>query len=416
MNIINNVELYILKLLFSYESFLTNSPHVDHQFLKETNKELHRIYQAISAFHSTFVGKGIASVDELEVFFYSQFPSASNKDRQEQQVLFNRLREIVVDEAVASEYIRMLKEKNSATKLALLGLEVSDGRKTFKELVESFQSLSEEQEAGDAPEFVSSALETLQNSLAKPGLNWRLKALREMLGPLRKGNFGFVFARPETGKTTFLASEATHMLQSVDTCVLWFNNEQAGDEVVARCMQAYFGITTQQLFGNFDEYRKQYDQETQGKLKIYDNASIHRTDVERICRKFLPSLIIFDQIDKIKGFANDRHDLELKALYQWARELAKLYGPVIAVCQAGVTGEGKKWLTMDDVDNSKTSKQGEADWILGIGKSHQEGMGSIRHLHLSKNKLLGDSETKSSDRHGRRDVILEADIARYRDI
>ncbi|MEX5624037.1 hypothetical protein ABFV62_28325, partial [Pseudomonas syringae] len=45
------------------------------------------------------------------------------------------------------------------------------------------------------------------------GLSFRLSALRKMLGPLRKGNFGFIFARPETGKTTFLASEITHMAE-----------------------------------------------------------------------------------------------------------------------------------------------------------------------------------------------------------
>jgi hypothetical protein len=71
---------------------------------------------------------------------------------------------------------------------------------------------------------------------------------------------------------------------------------------------------------------------------------------------------------------------------------------------------------MDDVDSSKTAKQGEADWILGIGKAHQEGLENIRHLHLSKNKLFGDENTNPSLRHGKRDVLLFANIARYGDL
>ena len=71
---------------------------------------------------------------------------------------------------------------------------------------------------------------------------------------------------------------------------------------------------------------------------------------------------------------------------------------------------------MANVANAKTSKQAEADWILGIGKINDTGWDNIRFLHLSKNKLLGDSDSDASLRHGRGEVVLEANIARYRDV
>ena len=120
-------------------------------------------------------------------------------------------------------------------------------------------------------------------------------------------------------------------------------------------------------------------------------------------------------MDKIKGFKADRNDLELKAIYQWAREIAKKYAPVIAVSQAGGDAEGKLWLTMDMVDGSKTAKQGEADWILGIGKE-QDNTSRIRYLNISKNKLLGDSDTLPDMRHGTAQVIIKPEVARYEDI
>ena len=139
--------------------------------------------------------------------------------------------------------------------------------------------------------------------------------------------------------------------------------------------------------------------------------------VEKIVRQYKPSLVIYDQIDKITGFEADREDLKLGYMYQWARELGKEYGfPSIAVCQADGTGEGVKWLTMSNVANSKTAKQAEADWILGIGKTHDIGYEQLRYLHLSKNKLSGDSDTDPAQRHGRQEVIIRADIARYEDI
>jgi hypothetical protein len=123
-----------------------------------------------------------------------------------------------------------------------------------------------------------------------------------------------------------------------------------------------------------------------------------------------------DQIDKIRGFEQDRNDLMLGSLYQWAREIAKQYAPVIAICQASGEGEGVRWLDMSHVANAKTSKQAEADWILGIGKSNDEGMEYIRYLNISKNKLVGDDDTLSDRRHGRMEVLIRPDIARYEDV
>jgi hypothetical protein len=149
---------------------------------------------------------------------------------------------------------------------------------------------------------------------------------------------------------------------------------------------------------------------------MVDDAGLSKKKIEHLCKQLKPSLIIMDQIDKIKGFENDREDLRLGAIYQWARELAKLYAPVIAVCQADGTGENQKWLTMAHVANAKTAKQAEADWILGIGKLNEPGYDQIRYLHASKNKLMGDEDSDPNLRHGRMECLIEADVARYKDI
>jgi hypothetical protein len=139
--------------------------------------------------------------------------------------------------------------------------------------------------------------------------------------------------------------------------------------------------------------------------------------VERVCRRYKPKLVIFDQIDKITGFEADREDLKLGAMYQWAREIAKdLDCAVIGVCQADGSGEGQKWLTMGNVANAKTAKQAEADWIVGIGKVADVGYENLRYLNASKNKLAGDEDTDPTLRHGKREVLIRAEIARYEDI
>ena len=71
---------------------------------------------------------------------------------------------------------------------------------------------------------------------------------------------------------------------------------------------------------------------------------------------------------------------------------------------------------MDNVANAKTEKQAMADFILGIGATHDTALEYIRHLHLCKNKLSGDADTDPTLRHGKMDVCIKPEIARYVDI
>jgi KaiC/GvpD/RAD55 family RecA-like ATPase len=273
------------------------------------------------------------------------------------------------------------------------------------------------EESAQSITFVTDDLEEIYAKTVKQqGLRWRLTTLNRALGSLRKGDFGFVFARPETGKTTFLASECTYMAHQASGPVLWFNNEEQGEKVMLRCYQAALGATLEQLFTSIGKAREQFKEYTGGRLKLVDQAVLNRREVESICQSIQPSLIVFDQIDKISGFAADRDDLVLGAIYQWARELAKTYCPVIGVCQADGTAEGVKFLTMSHVSNAKTSKQAEADWILGIGRSNDAGFEDVRHFNVSKNKLVGDSDSVPSERHHKWDTLIEPTVARYRDI
>lgn len=313
-----------------------------------------------------------------------------------------------------------MKRSRQLRELSILSYEVAESKKDFSKLAPLLESLSEEEDqvdSSDQPEFVTTDLNELINDAVKTqGLRWRLNTLNKMLGSLRKGDFGFVFARPETGKTTFLASEVSHMLTQTDGDVLWFNNEEQGRKVVLRVYQAYFGVSLEELYANVPKYQQIFQDQTKGRFKLYDSASIDKRTVEAVLKKTNPALILFDQIDKIKGFDADRDDLQLGAIYQWARELSKSYAPTIGICQADGTAEGQRWLTMAHVSNAKTSKQAEADWILGIGKIHDTGWESIRFIHLSKNKLVGDLDTESSLRHGKKEVMIRADIARYEDL
>lgn len=335
--------------------------------------------------------------------------------------MFENLRTIEVSTQSVVELAKSLRRTNLMRQLAEKAYEASEGK---ADAIEAVTRLSDELSEvaptaadEDEFEFVSHDLDSLLEAtyLAK-GIRWRLQSLNRHLGSLRKGNFGFVFARPETGKTTFLTSECSYAAEQDMGPILHLNNEQVHEEVMLRYYQSTLGATLAQVMANRERANRVFMERTHGNIVMPRIGAFTAKTIERLCERVKPALIIVDQIDKVEGFDNDREDLKLGACYQWHRELSKEYGPVIGICQADGTGEGQKWLTMGNVANAKTSKQAEADWILGIGKTAAEGYEMIRYMHLCKNKLLGDEDTDPKLRHGKWETIIRPETGRYEDI
>lgn len=387
--------------------------------VKDLSKEVQPFYSALDSFHQQNTAKTPLSVGDLSNLVLA----TSHKDRDYNIGVLEQLEGLSARPDTTAILIQSILSNKALKEISLAAYDVTEGRLDPAKLREMFQDFLGQEEAAsqeEAVEFVTDDLEELASgAITTHGLRWRLSTLNQVLGSLRKGDFGFIFARPETGKTTFLASETTYMAEQLDEDagpIIWFNNEEQGSKVKLRCYQASLGLTMTELLADLPGNREAYMEKTHGKLKLYDSGNIHKNTVESLCRRYKPSLIIFDQIDKIHGFTNDREDLRLGSIYVWARELAKKYAPVIGVCQADGTGEGVKWLTMGHVANAKTAKQAEADWIVGIGKVPDQGYENIRYLHASKNKLLGDSDSIGDQRHGKREVLIRPERARYEDI
>ena len=390
--------------------------YVNINYIKNNYVNIYKVFNVLSIYYSKYSTKDNCSVEDLELCYLSNY-LLQDSERKELRELLESIFSLEVNVEGVITLLEEHRRRSLAGDIAKMALDVEDGRTPVGDLLNLFSEFELQEVEDNSPITVKMNLQELYTSqVATPGLRWRLKFLNESFGSLRKGDFGFIFARPETGKTTFLASEISHMVEQTDGNILWFNNEEQGNKVGIRCFQAVLGMTTDSLWGDLERNQKVYDMKTKDQIKIYDfedSSSISR--IEQILKTANPALIIFDQIDKLKGFKAERKDLELKAIYQWAREISKNYAPVIAVSQASGEAEGKTWLTMDMVDGSKTAKQGEADWILGIGKE-SDNTSRFRYFNICKNKLLGDKDTLPEKRHGSAKVLIRAEVARYEDL
>lgn len=404
------VEYSILRL-FVENSELYEKYHssLKLDFIRQNYPTLNKCFKCLPA----------SSLEVLEANYLAQYPVLKDGDR---EVVRTLLENVKNSEGTAEDIIPYLEshlQRVWASDVGILGLNVAEGKNTLEELEAKIAERETIVVEEASIEFVTTDIEELmvEEDLAG-GLHWRLKCLNQSLGPLRKGNFGHIFARVETGKTAMWVSEATHMAQQMEKPVLIFFNEEGGRDVVFRMYSAVTRMTYMEISANPKRAKQIWEDRIGNRIKFIDQpAQVERKTMERIIETVDPELIIIDNMDKIKGFSGDRKDLLLHEIYKWGREVAKTQCPVISVGQADNTGHNTMVLDESQMADSKTAKPSELDFIIGIGRIDKTGYDDVRFISLPKNKLRGDKDTIETMRHMKgKEVLLRPALSIYEDI
>jgi KaiC/GvpD/RAD55 family RecA-like ATPase len=215
--------------------------------------------------------------------------------------------------------------------------------------------------------------------------------INENIKGLDRGNLGILFARPEVGKTTFCCFLASSYIRQGFHVVYWANEEPAA-RIKLRIIQSYFGLTKEEMVTQRFELLEVYKKEIEPYLTIMDSVGTSIEEVDEYAKLNKPDIMFCDQLDKfrIKGEYN-RGDERLKETYVSAREIAKRNTCLVwAVSQASYDAHDRQFIDYAMLDNSKTGKAGEADIIIGIGKTGSSEVDNVvRHICISKNKING---------------------------
>jgi len=407
-------ELLVLKVLLNKESYVKYKKYIDKINFENEPKA---IYEIIGMYFAEYPEIQDISVDELKTYFYIKYPVL--RTRESYGILFENLDTLeITNQDLFSTTMKNLIEKFYASDIIDHLTKVLSGAeygvlKNIEPKLKEFTSFCETKE--DASPFVEDGLDSLLASeVLNAGLKWRLDCLNQDVGDLRGGSLGHVYARPDTGKTSFFASEISHLAKQLQDgeIIAWFNNEERGSKVKLRVYSSLLNKTKEEIAEDPDAAEKIFKEKLGDRIKIYDSAIITISDIEVILKQYNVRVLVIDQGDKIK-FRGDKDMAQherLKRLYGIFRELAKEYNcDIITAGQASAAGEGQRWLTLDMMDNSKTGKPGELDYAIGIGFSNEEGKEAMRFIHLAKNKMKNGV-------HGRHFVRFDALRARYSDI
>ena len=251
--------------------------------------------------------------------------------------------------------------------------------------------------------------EAMDYRASDSGIKWPLDILNKCLGGVAP-SLGLVIARPDTGKTSFILNclaYFAHQLKGTNEQLLYCGNEEGIIGLKARCGVSLLGVDTEWAEQNVKAFGQQVEAKNGNCIRFHGGVNNTR-DVETLIKRYNPVVVVADQIakfhipgNKVEGPAG------LALTYQWFREVGQLYSTmVMGVAQADIKGDNQQWLTMANVNASKTDVPGELDWLIGIGSLNEPGMERVRFVNIGKNKL-------KYGRKGRDQVAFNPEKCRY---
>lgn len=216
------------------------------------------------------------------------------------------------------------------------------------------------------------------------------------------GHHILIFGRPEVGKSTFTLNMARGFLHSGQR-VLYVGNED-NINVLKRRMRCRLTMMTEaQIAANPEAANKlAFERETENGGALF-MRHLHRgkgLDLDQAVEEFEPTVLVLDQIRNMEGAAGEKMTQKLEQVAVEHRHRLAMYGLVgVSVTQAGDKTqrhgeEPPKWLTMSDVDSSRTGLPAQADLMLGIGADSEMMARNQRAVSICKNKLSSEIDSK----------------------
>jgi len=366
------------------------------------------ILQDYAEYFKQFEGHTSIDRDTFRTLFFS-FLHPSIKD--ELKVYYSALLDKAllgeVDDDTRRGLTARILELEFATKVANITKKYDAGEdidiaRAVQEATETLQAQLDRKTR--IPWVQDSIQDLLKLEEATHGLKWRLDSINRSMRPLRSGDFGIIAARPDAGKTSFLTSELTHMAAQLpeDKHIVWLNNESLGQRIVTRLYQSALDASISELkkLSTAGKITSMYAQSVGAldRIRVLDVHDCWNYEVSDILAEMNPGLVVFDMIDNVRfgGLtAGARTDQALEAMYQWARVLGvRLECPILATSQISAEGDGMCYPAMHMLKDSKTGKQGAADFIMMLGRSDDPMLESSRFISLPKNKLIVEDGAK----------------------
>ena len=383
------MEPQIIALLLSRENFEKAKALVTKDMF---DKRYKTIFDAIMHYHTKY--EGDLSKDNLFLVHRNLYPAMPDSTREAvEEAIKNIPEDVDGDPQFVLDTLTEFWRREMARKVGETAIDIWNGESTnFGDLRQMVDQIINQDSATGilSMQREETDVETLfQEFDEDPDFPFPLTTLHDEVSGTYRGNLGIIFARPESGKSSFCAFLSAEAIRKGHR-VGYIMNEETARRMKARILTAYFNVHKDNYEDSLPEMKEVYKREIEENLYIMDSVGSDIAEIDQFAKLNKIDILFVDQLDKVKiGGEFSRGDERLKELYVNAREIAKRnFCMVWAVSQASYDAHGRQLLDFAMLDGSKTVKAGEADIIIGIGKNPGED-DDTRFLNVSKNKISG---------------------------
>lgn len=399
----------ILKSLLNQDIYQQNLSSLSESLFEGTSKV---IYKCICAGHNKYMRD--LTQDDLEGLYVLNHPVATRAEKEEiSDYVCAVMSSSDMQADIVSDLITELWKRSLGHKIANMGIEISEGSADAMQRLEAVISGSRDSLLPN--DFGPNTTKDIDDLLAMTSddARWEfnIRTLSRHVYGIGPGEFGTVFALPETGKTAFVVSLCCGPCGFCDqgAKVLYLGNEEETRRTMLRAMQSWAGMTREQIS---KDPRKAHDlfRQIESRIEMKDIQDWDMANIDAFLEKEKPDVVVIDQGDKchVAGNFSATHE-RLREVYRSLRELAKRHQcAVLTVSQASNEARGRTKLSGFDMEGSRIGKMAETDLVIGVGKhetTDDADPDNTRYLTISKNKLSGW--------HGTVICQIEPEVSRY---
>lgn len=229
----------------------------------------------------------------------------------------------------------------------------------------------------------------------------RIAVLRESILGLQGGASIGLGARPDKGKTSFIADCITDFAPQcvqffgADRPILWLCNEGSGKRIVPRIYQAALAKDLNEVIGlsNAGQLQAAYEKAigaAASYIRVKDAHGMSLAQIEQVVDSMRPCVVVFDMIANVRlgRSAGANKADEVEGLWQGVREMAVLNDFIaLSTVQVSVEGDNMLYPSYTALKDSKTAVQGASDIILMLGSLNNPDAQALRGISTPKNKF-----------------------------
>jgi Replicative DNA helicase len=242
-------------------------------------------------------------------------------------------------------------------------------------------------------------MDIVKSTDSEHGVKFPLICLQDSVRVLLPGDSVAIAARPDSGKTSFIAYNLVRMAA---TCaklypgrpILWFNNEGQGRNIIPRLYQSALEVTLPELVeigANRDELHRRYSEAMDAPANIIRVKDMHGATLakaEQVIEAMKPCMVVWDMLANFKLAASDptaNKASQVEQLWQEVRELAVRHEFIsFATVQVSADGADDMFPSLDALKDSKTGIQGATDVVLMLGSVDDPSLQARRGISTPK--------------------------------